>query len=148
MLSRLGGVCGRFRLIECLCERSPDRTPFGSKKQMFGDAQLQWLIDALISSNAPFKIIAGENKMMNPMTPHEAFGSIPDEQKRLISFIREAKIPGVLFLSGDRHMSEFIKRDEPGFDHLYDSTPALSHRGLRIRQKEKRTTHPAFPELW
>jgi alkaline phosphatase D len=67
-------------------------------------------------------IIAGGNQMMNPMTFFEAFGSYPAEQKRLIDFIREARIPGVLFLSGDRHHSELIKRVEPGLYPLYDFT--------------------------
>ncbi len=76
----------------------------------------------LVSSNATFKIVAGGNQMMNPLTPFEAFGNFPDEQKRLSDFIREARGPGVLFLSGDRHHTELIKGTEPGLYPLYDFT--------------------------
>lgn len=123
------GVFGRFEwndveffLLDDRYYRSPKRTPANPKKQMFGAAQMQWLMDALVSSNATFKIIAGGNQMLNPLTPFEAFGSFPDEQKPLIDFIREARIGGVLFISGDRHFSELIKRTEPNLYPLYDFT--------------------------
>jgi alkaline phosphatase D len=51
--------------------------------------------------------------MLNPIMPFEAFGKFPDDQKRLIDFIREPRVPGVLFVSGDRHHTELIKRVEP-----------------------------------
>jgi alkaline phosphatase D len=127
--TRAPGVYGSFELsdvefflLDNRYYRSANRAPANESKQMFGDAQLSWLEDALASSRAPFKIIAGGNQMMNPMTFFEAFGSYPAEQKRLIDFIREARIPGVLFLSGDRHHSELIKRVEPGLYPLYDFT--------------------------
>ncbi len=127
--SETPGIFGRFEwndveffLLDNRYYRSPNRTPLNPKKQMFGEAQLQWLMDSLVSSSAPFKIVAGGNQMMNPLTPFEAFGSFPDEQKRLIDFIRDAKVPGVMFISGDRHMTELIKRTEPGIYPLYDFT--------------------------
>ena len=51
-----------------------------SEKQMFGDEQMEWLENALASSKASFKIIAGGNQMMNPIKPYEAFGNFPAEQ--------------------------------------------------------------------
>ena len=124
-----------FFLLDDRYYRSPNRSPTNPKKQMFGEAQIQWLMDALVSSNAPFKIVAGGNQMLNPIMPFEAFGKFPGEQKRIIDFIREARVPGVLFLSGDRHHTELIKRVEPGLYPLYDftsspltSTPAAKHK--------------------
>lgn len=111
-----------FFLLDNRYYRSANRAPNAEKKQMFGDRQLTWLEDALASSRAPFKIIAAGNQMMNPMTLWEAFGAYPAEQKRLINYIREARITGVLFLSGDRHHSELIKRVEPDLYPLYDFT--------------------------
>lgn len=138
------GVFGRFEwndveffLLDDRYYRSPNRTPLNPKKQMFGEAQLQWLMDALVSSSAPFKIIAGGNQMMNPLTPFEAFGSFQDEQKRLINFIREAKVHGVIFLSGDRHMTELIKRVEPGLYPLYDFTSSPLTSGTANPTKEE-----------
>jgi alkaline phosphatase D len=139
------GCFGRFEwndveffLLDNRYYRSPNRSPTNPSKQMFGDAQLQWLMDALVASNAPFKIVAGGNQMMNPLTPFEAFGKFPDEQKRLIDFIREARVPGVLFLSGDRHHTELIRRIEPGLYPLYDftSSPLTSTPGERRKEEE------------
>ncbi|MCI0486655.1 MAG: alkaline phosphatase D family protein, partial [Blastocatellia bacterium] len=91
------GVFGRFVwsdteffLLDNRYHRSPNRALPGGEKVMFGAAQIGWLMDALASSDATFKIIAGGNQMMNPMTLFEAFGNYPQEQRRLIDFIREA----------------------------------------------------------
>lgn len=138
------GVFGRFEwndveffLLDDRYYRSPNRSPLNSKKQMFGAAQMQWLEDALVSSNAAFKIIVGGNQMMNPITPFEAFGSFPEEQKRLINFIREARVSGVLFLSGDRHYAELIKRIEPNLYPLYDFTSSALTSGTAKPAKEE-----------
>lgn len=111
-----------FFMLDNRYYRSANRLPNSPQKQMFGNEQMEWLENALASSRAPFKIIAGGNQMMNPISPYEAFGNFPNEQKRLINFIREARISGVLFLSGDRHLTELIKRTEPDLYPLYDFT--------------------------
>jgi alkaline phosphatase D len=149
------GVFGRFEwsdveffLLDNRYHRSPNRSQPNSRKVMFGETQLQWLMDALLSSNAPFKIVAAGNQMMNPLTPHESFGTFMYEQKRLIDFIREARVSGVLILSGDRHHSELIKRSEPGIYPLYDftSSPLTSTPGER--RKEEETNRARVPGTW
>ena len=115
---------------------------------MFGEAQMQWLMDALVSSSAPFKIVAGGNQMLNPITPFEAFGKFPDEQKRLIDFICEARVPGVLFLSGDRHHTELIKRAEPGLYPLYDFTSSPLTSMPAERRKDEESNPARVPGTW
>ena len=146
------GVFGRFEwndveffLLDDRYYRSPNNTPLNPKKQMFGEKQMQWLKDALVSSNAPFKIVAGGNQMMNPLTPFEAFGSYPEEQKSLIDFIREARVSGVMFLSGDRHFSELIKRVEPNLYPLYDFTSSALTSGPATPTKEEQTNPARVP---
>jgi alkaline phosphatase D len=149
------GVFGRFEwgdveffLLDNRYHRAPNRSQANARKVMFGATQLQWLMDALVSSSAPFKIVAAGNQMMNPLTPYEAFGKFVDEQTTLINFIREARVPGVLFLSGDRHHSELIKRSESGIYPLYDftSSPLTSTPGERRKEEE---TNPArVPGTW
>lgn len=137
-----------FFLLDDRYYRSPNRTPTKTNKVMFGDAQMQWLMDALVSSNAPFKIVAAGNQMMNPLTPFEAFGNYPEEQKRLIDFIREARIPGVLFLSGDRHHTELIKRTEPGLYPLYDFTSSPLTSTPDKPHKEEEQNSARVPGTW
>ena len=125
-----------FFLLDNRYHRSANRSIAGDKKQMFGNVQLTWLEDALAASSAPFKVIAAGNQMLNPMTFFEAFGIYPAEQRRVINYIREARIPGAMFLSGDRHHSELIKRSEPGLYPLYDftSSPLTSGPADPVRE--------------
>jgi len=85
---------------------------------------------------------------MNPLTPFEAFGNFPDEQKRLIDFIREARVPGVLFLSGDRHHTELIKRTEPGLYPLYDFTSSPPTSTADKPRKEEENNPARVPGTW
>jgi alkaline phosphatase D len=137
-----------FFLLDDRYYRSPNPSLTNPKKQMFGEAQMQWLMDALVSSNATFKIVAGGNQMLNPMMPHEAFGKFPDEQKRLIDFIREARVHGVLFLSGDRHHTELIKRKEPGLYPLYDFTSSPLTSTPAERRKDEENNPARVPGTW
>jgi len=137
------GVFGRFEwgdveffLLDDRYHRAPNRMPPGPEKVMFGEAQMRWLMESLASSNATFKIIAGGNQMLNPMTFFEAFGNYPAEQKRLFDFLRETKITGVLFISGDRHHTELIKREDVSAYPLYDFTSSPLTAGTARSERE------------
>jgi alkaline phosphatase D len=123
------GVFGRFEwgdveffLLDDRYHRTPNRMPDAPDKVMFGDAQMRWLMESLRSSGATFKVVVGGNQMINPIAAFEGFTRYPNEQKRLFEFIRDAKVEGVLFLSGDRHLTELIKRTDLGTYPLYDFT--------------------------
>jgi alkaline phosphatase D len=137
------GVFGRFEwgdveffLLDDRYHRSPNQMPVGPDKVMFGEAQMRWLKESLRSSRATFKIVAGGNQMLNPIVLYEAFGRFPDEQKQFLDFLRTSRINGVLFISGDRHHTELIKRIEPGLYPLYDFTSSpLTAGGGRIEEE-------------
>lgn len=124
------GVFGRFEwgdieffMLDDRYHRSPNRiSEKAADKVMFGEAQMRWLAESLRASEAPFKIVVGGNQMLNPLNTFEGFNQFPVEQKKLIDFIREEKIPGVVFLSGDRHYAELLRRTDPGMYPLYDFT--------------------------
>lgn len=123
------GVFSRFRLsdlefffLDNRYHRAPNNFPEGPDRVMFGEAQLKWLMDGLSSSEATFKVIVGGNQMMNNPTQFESFSKYPQEMNQLFDFLRRAKIKGVLFVSGDRHHTELIKRVEAGLYPLYDLT--------------------------
>lgn len=99
-------------------------------KRMFGKQQMHWLKDALLSQrNAPFKIIATGSQVLNPVSPYDCFRHYEAEFNELMDFITAYDIPGVVFLTGDRHRSEIIRMDRPGNYPLYDITasPLTSH---------------------
>lgn len=137
-----------FFMLDNRYHRSPNFWPVGPDKKMFGDAQIQWLKEALVDSNATFKIICGGNQMINPMTPFEAFGRVPDEQKKLFDFIAAQRIQGVMFMSGDRHSTELLKVQWPNAPYPwyeYTSSPLTSGSG----RNEAEANNPArVPGTW
>lgn len=136
-----------FFLLDDRYHRSPNAMPDGPDKRMYGRAQLDWLKSSLASSRATFKIVAGGNQFWNPVTLYEAFGKFPAEQKELLDFLRDAKIEGVVFLSGDRHHTELLKRVEPGLYPLYEFTSSPLTSGTHKGEQEKE--NPArVPGTW
>jgi alkaline phosphatase D len=123
------GVFGRFEwadveffLLDDRFYRSPNAMPNPAEKEMFGERQMRWLMESLRSSDAAFKIVVAGNQMLNQLTPKESFKQFPAEQRRLLDFIRDARVEGVLFLSGDRHYTELIRLKDVGTYPLYDFT--------------------------
>lgn len=95
-------------------------------KLMFGKKQLEWLKNALLQSktnrNINFRIIATGSQVLNPVSPFDCLYHFTTEYNELMSFLEENNIPGVLFLTGDRHHSEIIKKERPNNYPLFDIT--------------------------
>ena len=101
------------------------RTPQNRKniyKEILGNDQVQWLIDALLNSKAPFKVIALGGQFLNSEKIYENHINWEDEHKKILDLISKEKIEGVIFISGDRHFSEVSKMDRYGAYPLYDFT--------------------------
>jgi alkaline phosphatase D len=125
-----------FFMLDDRYHRSPNAMPESPQKAMFGEAQMQWLMESLANSKAPFKIIAGGNQMLNPMNAYESFTSYQHEQQKLLQWIQTQKISGVLFLSGDIHQSELIRIAPKAFYPLYDFTSSSLTAGLNSSDRE------------
>lgn len=91
-------------------------------KRMLGKQQMEWLKNSLLYSSATFKIIAMGSQVLNPVSPFDKLSRFPVEYDELMNFLKENKVNGVVFLTGDRHHSEVIKVDRPGAYSLYDVT--------------------------
>jgi alkaline phosphatase D len=91
-------------------------------KRMLGRQQMEWLKNSLLYSIATFKIIVTGSQVLNPVSPFDKFSRFPAEYDELMQFLKDYKINGVLFLTGDRHHSEIIKVERPGTYPLYDVT--------------------------
>ena len=74
--------------------------------QLLGQAQVDWLVQALRYSDATFKFVAVVGQGLNPAMVHENHATFPEERAELLSRIREEGITGVIFLTGDRHFTE------------------------------------------
>lgn len=118
------------------------RAPNGLNKQdkdFFGEAQLQWLKDSLVGSEATFKIIVVGNQVTNKMHNYESLYAYGDEYEELMNFLKEEQVPGVIFVSGDRHFTELLKtergRDYPLYE--FTSSPLSSRTYSTIDETEE-----------
>jgi alkaline phosphatase D len=111
-----------FFLVDDRYYRKPERWPDGPDKTMLGRAQMEWLKGSLVSSRAPFKIVVVGSQALNPLSTSESWAEYETERTELLDFIRDRRVEGVLFLSGDRHRTELIRIQHPGTYPLYDFT--------------------------
>lgn len=137
-----------FFLLDDRYHRSPNDWPEGPDKRMYGRAQLDWLKESLLSSQATFKIVAGGNQFWNPIVDYEALGRFPAEQRELLDFLRDAKVEGVVFLSGDRHHTELLKRVEPGLYPLYEFTSSPLTSGTATGNTNEKDNPARVPGTW
>lgn len=119
-----------FFLLDDRYYRTPGKA-LDDAATMFGERQLQWLKDGLSNSVATFKVIVAGGQMMNPLAPFEALARFPRERQEIINYIVDNRVSGVLFLSGDRHMSELIRVTPQGGYPLYDFTCSPLSSGTR-----------------
>jgi alkaline phosphatase D len=92
------------------------------EKRMLGKQQMDWLKNSLLYSNATFKIVSVGSQVLNPVSSYETWWKFSAEYSELMDFLKDNKINGVVFLTGDRHHSEIIKVERPGTYPLFDIT--------------------------
>lgn len=128
-----------FFLLDNRYYKSPNRRKTG-KRQVLGEEQIEWLIDALSTSYAPFKMVAIGGQVLNTAPVYENYANYPDELNYLLKRLEEERIKGVIFLTGDRHHTELSKMvTESGYT-LYDLTvsPLTSGTGSRAIEEPNR----------
>lgn len=123
-----GGITGTFQwadvqffLLDDRWNRTPDLDD-PAHGQYLGATQLRWLTEALAASTATFKVVAVGGQVLNPTTEFENYANYATERTELLRRLAELKVPGVLFVSGDRHFAELSILDRPGLYPLYDLT--------------------------
>jgi alkaline phosphatase D len=111
-----------FFLMDDRYNRAPDKQKSKAKSYL-GPDQVNWLINSLRNSKARFKIIVIGNQVINKMPfEKENYSSYKLERKSLFRQIKDSRIEGILFISGDRHFSEISKLKRKGTYPLYDLT--------------------------
>ena len=94
----------------------------GENRDFFGQAQLQWLMDGLVSSSATFKLVVVGNQATNKMHDYESLYAYKSGYDQLMNFLSNHDIPGVMFVSGDRHFTELLKTNRGRKYPLYEFT--------------------------
>jgi hypothetical protein len=102
-----------------------------SKKTCFGPQQWTWIQEALENSKAPFKILLmGQIWQDKKNTENDDMFTYLHERDALYDFIEAKKIPGVVLVGGDIHVSRhLIHRQRIGYD-LHDFVTSPSHTSV------------------
>ena len=124
------GITSHFHWSDCeffLLDNRYWRTPNDrldiEEHEILGDEQIEWLIDKLVNSWAPFKFIAVGNPFINPLETKEIFNRYGKaERLKILNAIKELDIRGVIFLTGDVHHTELSMLDLEGAYPIYDLT--------------------------
>lgn len=137
----------QFFLLDDRFFKSPNDRKTG-ERTILGNEQYEWLIDALSSSNAPFKIICIGGQVISNAARFENYATYPEEREKLLKEIEANKIKGVLFLSGDRHFTELSKLERNGTYPLYDWTVSPLTSGIGESYKQDKNTNQVEGSLF
>ena len=96
---------------------------------MLGKTQWKWLKNQLQNSKASFTIIVSSIQFLSAEHGFECWGNMPHEIKKLENLIHTTNTKNAIILSGDRHLSEFSKKEIQNLNYpLIDFTSSgLTH---------------------
>ena len=141
------GITGKFQwadveffLMDDRWSKAPNELN-DPNKDYWGSKQMTWLLDALTTSKASFKIIVNGGQVISPAKVFENMANYEAERTYLLKELKNRKIPGVLFLSGDRHISNLNKIEREGTYPLYDLTvsPMTAGKADAVKQDYNET---------
>lgn len=141
------GITSAFRwmdvevfLLDNRFHRNNQKMQDTCARRMLGEAQIEWLVDALQFSRAPFKLVASGNQILNSHAIHENYANYPCERRKLLDRLAEEKIHNVIFLTGDRHHSEISKLEHKGII-FWDITSSPLTSGINSVADKDRNNH-------
>jgi len=132
------GDCDFF-LLDNRSFRNPNNRRGLEQRTLLGEQQREWLIDALVASNAKFKFVLIGNQMLNSVERFENHVNLaPEERQYILNAIANEYVRNVIFLSGDRHHSELSEMRKGGVT-IYDFTVSPLTSGSHDAEAEQNT---------
>ncbi|MBI2423014.1 MAG: alkaline phosphatase family protein [Candidatus Hydrogenedentes bacterium] len=114
-----------------------------SEATIWGEGQFAWLLDELKRSKAPVKIIANGTQVISNDGRGEGHANeAPEELGKLLAFLRENRIGGVIFLSGDRHFTEVCRLQQEGGPDLLEFTSSPIQQDRPVGPMAEPRNHP------
>jgi alkaline phosphatase D len=101
-----------FLILDTRRFRSPQTMTDGPDKTMLGSAQKSWLKEHLKASTAPFKFIITSVPFHGSLA--DTWGGYRTERDEIAEFIRDEKIRGTIFLTGDYHLARDLSNSKTG----------------------------------
>jgi alkaline phosphatase D len=96
--------------------------PYDDHPTQLGPVQKAWLLNALKTSTATFKVIASGTPWAYDAKPgvKDTWNGFHEERTEIFDFLAKNKIDGVILLSGDRHRTDIRRIERPNGYTLYD----------------------------
>ncbi len=107
--------------------------------QIFGRKQADRMIDLLKQSRAPFKFVLSGGQFLNTAKVYENHSNYAAERAYIIKRIEEENIKNVVFLTGDRHHSEYSRMPLSNGNTIYDFTisPLTSSANTNVKEQNE-----------
>lgn len=129
-----------FFLLDNRSFRTPNDQKRTDNKTLLGKAQLEWLIESLIFSDSPWKMVCVGGQILSDSGRGEGYISLaPKERQYLLQRINEEAITGVVFVDGDRHHTEMSELQLPNGNMVYDLTISSLTAGTGSSRNEVNT---------
>jgi alkaline phosphatase D len=97
-------------MLDTRFNRQPNKLD-AKDKELLGERQWRWLEGELRDSTASFKIIVSGMQLLAEYHAYESWAMFDSEKQRLLNYVNDNKINGVVLLSGDRHIGEILRDD-------------------------------------
>ena len=125
------------------------RDRIGSDGTVLGERQWEWLEKELRESKAQVHLIGSSIQVIAEQHRFEKWANFPRERVRLFNLIAATRAPGVVFLSGDRHIAELsVVRDSSIGYPIYDVTSSgLTHTSSPRREENRHRVGDAVFDL-
>lgn len=103
--------CGRWLqiwMVEGRDYRSPNKSPDGPEKTIWGAEQKRWLRQTLLASDAPFKVLISPTPMVGPddaykRDNHVNLQGFRHEGEELFAWLKANRVENFYIITGDRH---------------------------------------------
>jgi alkaline phosphatase D len=101
----------------------------GPEGDILGAAQWAWLEGQLRESSSPIHLLGSSTQVIPDEHAHEKWANFPRSRARLFGLLAATRAPGVVVVSGDRHMAEISRiATEPLHYPLWEITSSgLTH---------------------
>ena len=138
----------RYHRDRLAADPAPDRRYQAGPGDFLGEAQWAWLENELANSEAQIHLIGSSIQVIAEQHGWEKWANFPQAQTRLFDTIRQSGAPGVILLSGDRHLAELSRRDDVLGYPLYDLTASgLTHSYEGADEPNRHRVGPLYGQL-
>jgi alkaline phosphatase D len=126
-----------FFLLDNRYNRTWKDTVADTQPTILGKDQLNWFLQALKQSQAPFKLVAIGGQFLNTAAVYENYSNYAEERAYIINAIEKENIRGVVFLTGDRHCGELSYLALKDGNGIYDLTVSpLTSKAFDMSKEE------------